>query len=305
VALVLGLLVGDAGAFDLTTARGCADLTPPIAVDAEVWSFAPKSRTDWPQEVVELVNQERLANGHLPPLKKVDELDAASGLHSVNMADRDFMAHCDPDTLTLPWDRMVAAGYSFSSAAENIAAGYSSPAAVVAGWMASSGHRANILSTDFREIGVGYEYQGNDQGTVRRDTNGDCVPDSFNNGPYGHYWTQNFGKRSAVYPVVINREAASTSTSDVDLYIYGAGWAAEMRVRNESGSWTTWQAFASEVPWQLSGGPGTKEVFVEIRSGATVRGASDTILSTAPGLDEIFSDGFESGDTTRWSASVQ
>jgi uncharacterized protein YkwD len=57
----------------------------------------------------------------------------------------------------------------------------------MSGWMASSGHRANILSTSRREIGVGYVLQSNDQGDVRSDVNGDCTPDSFRNGPYHRY----------------------------------------------------------------------------------------------------------------------
>ena len=159
------------------------------------------------EEVVELVNQERWTNGQLPPLKQNDLLDASAQTHSGDMAARDFFAHCDLDTGTLPWDRMTAAGYAWNSAGENIAAGYGSPSAVMAGWMASSGHRANILSTSYREIGVGYEYQTTDQADIRYDSDGDCAADSYNHGPFYRYWTQNFGRRSNVYPVIIAREA--------------------------------------------------------------------------------------------------
>jgi hypothetical protein len=218
------------------------------------------------------------------------------------MGVRNFFAHCDPDTLTMPWDRMVAAGYSYNSAAENIAAGYSTPAAVVAGWMASSGHRANILSTTSRELGIGYSFDGADTGNVRLDANGDCTPDGTG-GPYFHYWTQNFGLRSTAYPVVVDREAYQTATVDVDLYLYGTGWASEMRIRNSGGVWTAWQPFAANVAWQLAPGPGVRQVDVEIRSGSTVRTASDTIVSTAPD-DVIFADGFSSGGTGAWSSVV-
>jgi len=253
------------------------------------------------EEVLELTNIERWNNGQLPPYKGDTLLDDSSGTHSTNMAVRDFFAHCDPDTLTLPWDRMNAAGYSWNAAAENIAAGYSTPADVIAGWMASSGHRANILSTSYREIGVGYDYQAGDAANVRTDSNGDCAPDGTG-GPYFRYWTQNFGRRNAVYPVIINREAYETSTVDVDLYLYGTGWASEMRIRNENGSFGAWEPFAADVAWQLNGGPGTREVFVEISNGSTVYGASDTIESTAEATDLIFEDGFESGNTSAWSS---
>lgn len=193
----------------------------------------------------------------------------------------------------------------YSSAAENIAGGNSTAADVVALWMASTYHRDNILSGTYRELGVGYVHDPSDVAPIRTDNDGNCVPDSTWPSPLYHYWTQNFGIRSAVYPIVIEREAYQTGTRFVDLYLYGSGWANELRIRNENGSWTLWQTFSANVAWELSHGAGTKEVFVEIRQGATVRSASDTIVSTDtydPG--PIFSDGFQSGSTTEWSNAV-
>ena len=69
-----------------------------------------------------------------------------------------------------------AAGYSYSLAAENIAAGYSTPQAVVQGWMNSPGHRDNILNCALQEIGVGYRNLEIDTGSVN----------------YHYYWTQVF-----------------------------------------------------------------------------------------------------------------
>lgn len=228
------------------------------------------------QTVMEIVNQRRLENGNLPPLKKDALLDASSELHSSNMASRDFFAHCDPDTGTLPWDRMDDAGYFWSNAGENIAAGYGTPNEVMAGWMGSSGHRANILSTTFREIGIGYVLQSTDAGGVRFDQNGNCVPDS-SGGPYFRYWTQNFGARFNVYPVVVEREDHVTEDSSVNLYVYGAGWAQDMRFSNDQSTWSGWQAFSSSKTWSLSGGSGLKTVYAELRNGGIVRQASDTI----------------------------
>ncbi|MCB9422278.1 MAG: CAP domain-containing protein [Ardenticatenaceae bacterium] len=239
-------------------------------------------------QVVELVNQERWNNGQLPPLKAVDLLHTSSQTHSDNMANRDFFAHCDPDTKTLPWDRMEAAGYIWNYAGENIAAYYSDPAAVMTGWMNSSGHRANILSTDFREIGVGYTYQSSDQGNIRGDSNGDCTADNFSNGPYYRYWVQNFGRRNTVYPVVINREAYEATTPQVSLYMYGSGWAVEMRFRNENGTWSAWQPYAANVNWTLSSGNGAKTVYAEIKNGTgEVRSASDTIMLNVTVVEPI------------------
>ena len=51
---------------------------------------------------------------------------------------------------------LKAAGYSYKTAGENIAMGQKSAASVMDGWMHSSGHRANILKSDYTKIGVGY-----------------------------------------------------------------------------------------------------------------------------------------------------
>jgi len=253
--------------------------------------------------VMELVNQERWNNGQLPPLKQNGLLDAAAETHSDNMAVRNFVMHCDPDTGTLPWDRMIAAGYLYSSAGENIAWGYPDPQAVVGGWMASPSHRANILSLTYRELGVGYVYQSGDQPNVRRSSVGgaSCNPDIFGEGPFTRYWTQNFGKRSTVFPVVINREAHLTESRDVELFLYGG--LSEMRMRNENGTWSAWQPFAADTGWQLSAGNGVKTVHVEMRSGATVYASSDTITLEDTG-EIVFIDGFETGNSSLWSAVV-
>jgi uncharacterized protein YkwD len=264
---------------------------------------APRLKAGTPtfeEEVVELVNQERWDNGQLPPLKHNGLLDAASETHSSSMAVRNFFAHCDLDTGSGPGNRVTAAGYPWVSLGENIAAGYSTPAAVMAGWMGSPGHRDNILSTSRYEIGVGHVLDSTDTGNVRQDQNGDCTTDLNGSGPYYRYWTQNFGRRSNVYPVVINREAFMTTDRNVSLYLYGTGWAIDMRIRNENGTWSTWQPFGADGGWTLSSGSGVKTVTVEIRNGVmSVLTQSDTIMLDQG--DRVFEDGFESGDVTMWS----
>lgn len=235
------------------------------------------------EQVLAMVNQQRLLNGGLPPLKGVGSLDLAAENHSFNMATRNFFAHCDPETGTNPPDRTTAAGYLSSFVGENIAAGYATPSAVMGGWMNSPGHRAAILRADFREIGVGYVNDPVDLANVREDRVRDCIPDFFNGGPFVHYWTQNFGTRNNVYPVVIEREAYETPNQVVALYVYGAGFAQEMRFRNEAGVFSPWEPYHPDKTWTLSSGAGIKQVFAEIRNGPTVLGASDTILLTAPG----------------------
>jgi uncharacterized protein YkwD len=258
-----------------------------------------------PQQVLERVNVARWENGQLPPLKGHAQLDAAANLHSSNMATRNFFMHCDPDTLTAPWDRMVAAGYNWNSAAENIAAASSTALGVMNQWMNSSGHRANILSTDLNEIGVGYAFQNPDAANVRSNNNGSCSVTASNGGGYQHYWTQNFGRRSGVYPLVIAREAYQTSVCNIDLYVYGSGFATQMRFTGNGGStWTAWQSYSPNTLFNLVGAAGaTVTVTAEIRNGGgTVRSASDSIRlasacgsggGTPPG--RVFAHGFEDG----------
>ena len=120
------LFCGPALGFDLT--RPLTDYFPPplaITPDDETKEVLPEADQPSTQDrLIELVNQERWNNGQLAPLKRVDLLDNSSQTHSFNMANRDFFMHCDPDTNTWPWDRMVAAGYIWSDAAENIGAVY-------------------------------------------------------------------------------------------------------------------------------------------------------------------------------------
>lgn len=301
-------LAADLGGWDLTKPLTFY-FPPPIAIEPSTpsarESFFKSGGPTLEDQVMELVNQERWSNGGLPPLKRNHLLDNSAELHSGNMASRNFFSHCDPDTETLPWDRVTDAGYFWNYAGENLAAGSNTAAGAMAQWMSSSLHRDQILSTDSRELGIGYVHDPSDARNVRYDADSNCVTDSFNQGPWYHYWTQNFGMRSAVYPVVIEREAYETATRDVNLYLYGSGWADEMRVRNGNGSWTSWQPFSANVVWQLSVGGGIKEVFVEIRRGGTVRSASDTIVSTDTfDPHQVFPDGFETGNTAAWSGTV-
>ena len=105
------------------------------------------------KQVFELVNKVRAQNG-LSQLKWADDLAALARAHSRDMINRRFFSHNNPDGLS-PFDRMKAAGISYRTAAENIAYGQRTPEAVMNAWMNSSGHRANILNANVKEIGVG------------------------------------------------------------------------------------------------------------------------------------------------------
>jgi hypothetical protein len=219
--------------------------------------------------LVYLTNLARAGAGVAAPLKVSSELMAAAQFHSDWMADHDCFAHnCSGEPY---WTtRIQDAGYAYYTAlAENIAAGYSTAGQAVAAWMESPDHRGAMLSTELREAGGGYAFAGSSD--------------------YHHYWTMDFGARNNAqgypyYPVVINKEAWSTTSLNVSLYVYGSEWGAQqMRFRNEGGAWSSWESFSAQKSWTLScnsGSPAT--VYAEIRKNGVVLGSSDEIMVDIP-----------------------
>lgn len=248
-------------------------LLPPVSAQAGIdhvsytgcgGQTAPVINAAYEQELVDRVNSVR-ASYSLPPLKQAGPLDEAARYHATDLGQDNYFKHDSYDrsggtlVLTCSWSARITSYYAgWWSLAENIAAGYGTPASVMDGWMGSSGHRANILSTSNWEIGVGY-YTGS--------------------GGYSSYWVQDFGRRQDVYPLVINRDAASTESQDVSLYLYGE-WQ-EMRLRNDGGTWTAWQPFQSALSWTLAPGRGDHTVWAELRDGARTAASSDHIFLDA------------------------
>lgn len=110
------------------------------------------------QEVVRLVNAERASYG-LPALSIRADLCQYARVKSQDMHDSGYFSHTSPNYGS-PFDMMKSFDITYSHAGENIAMGYSTPEAVVSAWMNSEGHRANILSASYTELGVGYVADG-------------------------------------------------------------------------------------------------------------------------------------------------
>lgn len=107
-----------------------------------------------------LLNAERAAQG-LPAFAASATLDAAARAHAADMVSRRYFAHDSPEGGTLA-DRVGAAGWFPTGGSwtigEDIAWGsgtLGTPVRIVAAWMASPGHRANILQPAFTEVGIG------------------------------------------------------------------------------------------------------------------------------------------------------
>lgn len=127
-------------------------------------------------ELLILINAERQARG-LDPLYMSAELCAAAMIHVRDMVFNRFVEHTGSDDST-PYSRICGTEYCEGTGAiytgENVAAGQTTIEAVVDGWMDSALHRANILSENFREMGIATDTDENDY----------------------RYWCQTFGYNS-------------------------------------------------------------------------------------------------------------
>jgi uncharacterized protein YkwD len=134
------------------------------------------------QAVLRLVNDARRRGGvcgrqRFGPTSALtwnDRLAAAALAHSQDMASHDYFEHADRSGAGVT-QRATQHGYRWRQVGENIAAGQGSPQQVVAGWLASPGHCANMLSPDYAEMGAAYAI--NPQASLEI------------------YWTQVFGAR--------------------------------------------------------------------------------------------------------------
>ncbi len=143
---------------------------------------AALATTTQQQEVLTYINQARskpcqcgtTVYPAVPALTLDTQLNAASNKFAVDLATYNYFSHTGRDG-SLPWDRMTREGYIWRAAGENIAAGYTTTRAVVDGWLKSTGHCTNIMSANFKNVGVGYGYSASST--------------------YKHYWVTDFGTK--------------------------------------------------------------------------------------------------------------
>jgi len=184
-------------AMKLLEDRYCSAVLNPRLADAAVvhaasrWSvvlaqplLAPQLG-DWKEAgraVLQLVNAARKQSrncgkqhfGAAPALRWNDRLAAAALAHSRDMAQQNYFEHQAPDGSEVG-DRADREGYRWRHIGENIATGQGSAQQVVAGWLASPHHCANIMDPAFTDTGAAYATQ------IKSRT--------------GIYWTQVFGAR--------------------------------------------------------------------------------------------------------------
>lgn len=106
-------------------------------------------------EILQRVNAARTAGG-IHPLTMNAQLVAAAQRHSDDMAQGDFLSHTGSDGSEF-WQRMQAAGYPMTAGAENVLfQGALDAAGAFDQWWNSDGHRANMMSADYVEIGIAW-----------------------------------------------------------------------------------------------------------------------------------------------------
>jgi len=154
----------------------------PGAIDCRDPATWPPAWTMLEDMAVTIINMRRTSGATcsgvaLPPVAALTvnaRLREAARCHSLDMATNNFFSHTSPTAGSVT-NRLVAAGYSFSTWAENIAAGNGTAAATVMQWMNSTaGHCEAIMNGNYQDIGLGYSYSAAST--------------------WDHYWTADFGR---------------------------------------------------------------------------------------------------------------
>jgi uncharacterized protein YkwD len=104
-----------------------------------------------------LTDTARVAHG-CKPLKLNSKLNTAAHKHANDMAEHDYFSHTSLNGTT--WSRRIKKAGFKNPGGENIAYGFPTAVSVVQAWLASPGHRRNILDCKFKYIGVGYAANG-------------------------------------------------------------------------------------------------------------------------------------------------
>lgn len=177
---------------------GCKDVTNPVyrdvgiaERDSKAWivlaaPLVPPATSEAPsvsRQVLQLVNDARSKSRRCgwkrfeaaPALALSDALQVAASVQANDMAARSALSHSGSDRST-PAERATRAGYRWRFIGENIASGQATPQQVVAEWLDSPHHCANLMSVDFTDMGVAWAADPKSTG--------------------GIYWAQVFGSPS-------------------------------------------------------------------------------------------------------------
>lgn len=168
----------DAGIASALASQACKDIVNPVFRDVGVvhradkaWIVlaapllppAPNEAQAVSRSVLELVNRARASARRCgwkrfqaaAPVDLSDGLHQAALAHARDMAEHSSLSHTGRDGSTAG-ERATRTGYRWRLIGENIAAGQSTPEQVVADWVQSPRHCANLMSADFSDMGVAF-----------------------------------------------------------------------------------------------------------------------------------------------------
>jgi uncharacterized protein YkwD len=211
------------------------------------------------------LNQYRAANG-LQPLLLSDALSEASDRHNHDMAKYKFFSHYSVRSdwfaaNATPWTRMSASGYTYNTnKAENIAAGQSTAALVFGAWKASAGHRANMLGSTYKVVGISfYQLAGS---------------------PYTYYWTTDFGGYvdPTAHAAGVPPAPTATRYQQTDSHlVYSGTWATFATANASGGNYKRASVGSSSVTvtftgtylaWIATAGTTLSKAYVSLDGGA-------------------------------------
>lgn len=116
-------------------------------------------RSDLHREMFEQLNDYRARHG-LEPLIYSVKLEETADLHVMDLWQRGFFAHINPDGQN-PGDRALEAGFCHKYVGENLAAGQNTVDRAMQAWINSPSHNENMLEPDYVYVGMGYSVDGN------------------------------------------------------------------------------------------------------------------------------------------------
>ncbi len=206
-----------------------AALATVLAVVGLLCSFTPQvaegaSLDSVEQDLVARINSFRAARS-LPTLTVSDTLTAAAKWMSVDMGSRNYFAHTSLDGRS-PTQRMADAGYpAFGTwTGEDLAAGFTTTADVLNGWINSPAHYAVLVNPQYHAIGVGRGYTGGST--------------------YGWYWTADFGGVVDVARAAPVSRAATQTTQAA--FAPRAAQSAAVALPPDSGYHARWSAQSAD-----------------------------------------------------------
>ncbi len=164
-------LAGCPSASDFATGTQVAGLGVDSTAALPEGGYVPSNADVLVARMLELVNNERTGRGlHALTLNPI--LNQMADDYAKEMIECGFFSHQSAIGSGGPGERAVKADYVFLAIGENLAGGQTSPEQAMADWMKSTeGHRENILSPQWKEIGIAVRVGGE----------------------YGVYWVQEFG----------------------------------------------------------------------------------------------------------------